>query len=98
VAELVGHRSAERRSIAYHRCVADKIQRQPELLNRARERLSRLSSHYAALWNARLEGPLGDLVEFMVSDSPEARDCRQSSPFVGLLTARERWIIWKAVR
>jgi len=42
-----------------------------------------------------LDGPKTDLVAFLISDSQEARDYRQASPFAGALSARERWDLWR---
>lgn len=102
MANLDGHRSAERRSVAYHRRIAQKLLHRPELVQEVRAKLYRAAAgerpdHYAERWKALLDRPLDELVAFMISDSPEARDCRQSSPFAGLLTPTERWEVWKTV-
>jgi hypothetical protein len=31
----------------------------------------------------------------MLSDTGEAGDFRQASPFAGILTSRERWQLWR---
>ncbi len=54
-----------------------------------------LAPHYAHGWRRLLDGPKADLLAFLVSDSQEARDFRQASPFAGALSPRERWDLWR---
>jgi len=54
-----------------------------------------LAPHYCHGWRRLLDGPKTDLVAFLISDSQEARDYRQASPFAGALSARERWDLWR---
>ena len=95
------HDQIDRRSLALACLVADKLERQPELLDLARHNLER--------WMAQTEGaPLrahtewrelldrlspSALLEMLRSDTEEARRLRQSSPFAGLLSPQERWRI-----
>jgi hypothetical protein len=104
MATLDGHRTAELRSLAYHRRVAEKLRTDPSLIRRAREglegRLKQLGAdsvraHYARGWHRLLSGPLDELIAFMISDDSVSRDFRQSSPFAGALGARERWRLWR---
>jgi hypothetical protein len=44
-----------------------------------------------------MQGPLDELIAFMVSDDPVSAEFRQSSPFAGALGARERWQLWRDV-
>jgi hypothetical protein len=41
-------------------------------------------------WAQLLAGPTDDLLEALVSRSPRSIELRQSSPFAGVLTERER--------
>lgn len=102
-----GHRTAERRSLAYHRHIAERVAQQPELRQKALDKVNKLldaastsgsSSHYAAGWKKLLEGPLDELIAFLTVDSQTARDYRQSSPFAGALDPRERWKLWRNTR
>jgi len=72
------------------------------LLTKAVENLGRSpsgpQSRYVAIWRQLLDGPIEDLVVFLGSDSELAKDCRQASPFAGLLTPQERWSIWRDAR
>jgi hypothetical protein len=89
------HQQIEERSILLHRAVAQKIRENPDLLAMARDNLSRWVAQgglrtYWAEWEALLDGPLDDLPIFMVSPSEDARRLRRCSPFVGILSPRER--------
>jgi hypothetical protein len=104
MAALDGHRTAELRSLAYHRRVAEKLRTDPGLLRRAREKLqamldevgpSSATAHYARGWYRLIDGSLDELVAFLESDDPVSRDFRQASPFAGMLGARERWQLWR---
>jgi hypothetical protein len=93
------HRLAEKRSLAFHRVVADRMLGDPRILERAREQVRSWlkegrSPFYAAAWERLLAGPREGLLALMLSDTEEARALRQSTPFAGALTPRERWAIW----
>jgi hypothetical protein len=44
-------------------------------------------------WKELLDGPLDRLFDVLVSASPQAVNLRQNSPFAGVLTVRERFLI-----
>jgi hypothetical protein len=97
------HRLAEERSLAYHRAVLERLQREPAILERARSRVAAMlvegrSVHDARAWQELLSGEPGRLREVMVADTEASRALRQSTPFAGVLSPRERWRIWRAVR
>lgn len=97
-----GHRTAERRSLAYHRAIAARLADAPELVAAAQVRVAswtpeQLAPRWRAAWLGLLEGPLESLLHAIVEDSERMRDLRQVSPFAGALDARERWAIWRAV-
>ena len=92
------HDWIDRRSLALHEAVAAKLEAQPELLEVARANLRRwLSTHPAAPlfeWSHLLQTtPLPKLLVLLRSTSDESARLRQSSPFAGLLTPRERQAI-----
>lgn len=58
----------------------------------------RIAPEYAARWSLLLDGPADRLRELIGSETEDAKDLRQSSPFAGALGARERWILWKAAK
>jgi|GEM_PF-463087 hypothetical protein len=99
---LCGHRTAERRSLAYHVIVAERLSEQ--MVEEARERIERLASdghlhpRYAERWRELLSRPLAEIVRVISADDEEGRDLRQNSPFAGVLNEQERRRIIEAVR
>jgi len=89
-----GHLSAERLSLAYHRAVAQRLDR--AVVDDARHRLrrwrreGRIDSRYADRWEQLLRSPLPTIRRVIARDSQDARDLRQNSPFAGTLTTQER--------
>jgi hypothetical protein len=89
------HQWIDRRSLALHRVVADKIESDPALLDLARQNVKRwLSSHRAPAlveWEHLLDTrPVGDIVGILRAADENATRLRQSSPFAGVLSASER--------
>lgn len=82
------------------RRVALRLRQQPELIQIARDNLSRwsqLNANATALlrcyaeWREILNRPLGDVCAVLVSETEEGQRLRQNSPFAGVLSAREVW-------
>ena len=97
------HRLAELRSVAFHRAVAERIRKDPGVLERARRRVASesaqgRSSGAAREWSEILSGPTDSICEFLLDPSERATRLRQSTPFAGAIPARERWRIWREVR
>lgn len=99
----IGHRTAELRSIAFHRLVAERLD--DERLELARHRVEGWLSaggpvpEPAALrWRELLSRPAAEIAHALVEDSEEMRDLRQNTPFAGALAPRERWRIIREVR
>lgn len=98
------HDLAEKRSLAYHQAVARRLLDEPALVEQARERLAAWideggrAAPLARRWVEVLGRPLPEIVAFLNSDSDEARQLRQATPFAGLLPPRQRWQLWKDVR
>lgn len=100
-----GHRTAELRSLEYHRLVAERLERDPEVLRHARERVAAwvagggpVDPAYARRWQAVLERPAAQIVRILVADDESSRDLRQNTPFAGVLTDEERWRIVRGIR
>lgn len=97
-----GHRTTERRALAYHRIVAERLNRQ--MVDEARERIERLAvdrhlhPRYADRWRQLLSRPLPDVAQAISADDEEGRDLRQNSPFAGVLNEQERRRIIEAIR
>lgn len=96
------HRTAERRSLAYHQAVAARLDER--LIREARERLDQwrringIHPVYAKEWEEVLSRPPDEVARIIASDTPDARALRQSSPFAGALHEDERRQIIEAVR
>ena len=106
VAEFVPRMTREdRRSLAFHRAIAERAEHDPEpVIGRARRNLARLHEahpHARALlghWRDWFELPPEHLVTRLVDPGLEARDMRQVSPFSGLLSAKARARILRRFR
>ncbi len=94
----------ERRSLWLHRAIATTIQAEPErALVVARENLSTRrrvdeasrAETWRQAWEALLGGPLDSLLAALCSTSTYASQLRQTAPFAGLLTPRERWAVYR---
>jgi len=89
-----GHSRAERRSLAYHRALAQRLRRPMvddarRLLWQWRDR-GRIDERYATQWEAVLDRPIGEVRRMIGEDSQQGRDLRQNSPFAGMLSEAER--------
>ncbi len=96
-----GHDRARARSLAYHRAVAQRLNRPMAqeaqyVLYRWREQ-GRIDERYADRWEQLLERPLPEIRRALVDESQEADDLRQNSPFAGLLSEPERRRILREV-
>lgn len=66
-------------------------------LNRARAQYD-VEPQWIREWQQLLDGPVEALVEVLTSPDEHARVLRQSGPFAGALTPRERWAILADVK
>lgn len=98
------HRLAKERSIAYHTAIAERLQRQPEILAKARQRVKGWLSaapeapFYAKKWAEILAGDPSSIAAFLAERSELAEELRSSSPFAGALRPQERWRIFRETR
>lgn len=96
-----GHLRIDRRSLALHRAVAEKLRTHPELIEIARENLSRWyagagrSQPYLDEWRRILDLPLEEVFALIQQDGERMTALRQSSPFAGILEPAERWAVYK---
>ena len=92
--ELGGHRRAELRSLAYHRALAERLDKR--MVDDARHLLWKwqeqgaIDGRYAERWEEVLRRPPGELRRIIAEDTEHGRDLRQSSPFAGMLSEPER--------
>ena len=99
------HQDIDARTLAMHRVIAEKIRRDPALIERARLTLARwlstvdpASRPYLDQWQHLLSQDLETCLAAVVEESPRATALRQSSPFAGLLTHAERFALLKSTR
>lgn len=98
----VGHDTADRRSLAYHQAIAERLD--DGLIAEARDRVDHLTAQghmhpaYAERWRAILGQPIDQIAEVISAESQDARDLRQNSPFAGVLNEHERRHIIESVR
>ncbi|REJ73539.1 MAG: helix-turn-helix domain-containing protein [Acidobacteria bacterium] len=92
----------DRRSLALHRAIAEKLQTQPQpTLERARRNLERMASNnpgateILARWRGLLAGPLSQILEVLRDPRPSARELRHVTPFAGVLSAPERAEVYR---
>lgn len=97
------HHIIDRRNIEFGRIIAEKLRKQPELLDLAKSNLERwIGQSKEEPQPAHLEwqGILteknpSEIIELLVQDSENACRLRQSNPFAGALTPQERWNVLK---
>lgn len=98
------HELAQARSLALHRAVLERLERDPALLDEVRARLEawRLDEtkpqRYVEAWGMLLDGPREALRAALTSDDEQARALRQATPFAGIVEPRARWRIWAQVK
>lgn len=99
------HRLLEARSLAMHAVIAQKIERDPKLLEVPRNNLKRWSARWeneAPAWYGEWRGimnrPWAEIAAIITEPSEEGARLRQSSPFAGILSAAERKRIYAAFR
>ena len=97
------HRRAELRSLSYHRAIAERLATDPAIVVRARTRVStwqqtgEVHPQWAAVWERLLAQPLSLLRAALIEDSEAMAAARQTTPFAGVLSPRERWDLWRRV-
>jgi excisionase family DNA binding protein len=82
-----------------HGAIVGHLVTEPDfVLGRARENLDRFSKihsgtmaeHWLDLWRRTLNSGLDQVLTILVSNTPEAMELRQNSPFTGILSEEER--------
>ena len=105
VRQYSDHRILDARSLAMHCKIAQKISRDPDLLDKAKGNLERwvakseepLPKHLRE-WQQILERPWPEIAELITSMSEDATRLRSSSPFAGVLSVDERERVYAAFR
>lgn len=93
----------DRRSLALHRVIAQRLIDEPdEVLAQAQRNLAVMWERHpqarASLgeWRALLSGSLDDIVTTLCDPSLRARELRAVTPFAGVLTAEERANVYRS--
>ena len=105
LAGALAHRVLEARSLAMHCLAAQKVARKPALLKEVRRTLAAWRSRYGSdtpraldEWKTILDRPWPEIAAFITDPGERATRLRQSTPFAGVLSARERERVYAAFR
>jgi DNA-binding transcriptional regulator YdaS (Cro superfamily) len=95
------HRTAELRSLAYHRALAPRLRR-PTIAEAQRKLLrwegeGKIDPRHARAWERVFEMSMAEIRKVIVADDQLGRDLRQNSPLAGLLSEPERRKILETV-
>lgn len=92
----------DRRSLALHRAIADRLTADPTTtLNHARRNLTLMrdrnprADNLLAEWDNILSRPVDAIVNTMLDANQSARDLRKVTPFAGVLGPKERTLIYR---
>jgi transcriptional regulator with XRE-family HTH domain len=92
----------ERRSLALHAAIADRLQAEPDaVLTMARRNLATMRRRHAAArqllseWRAALRRPIPALVDLMTAVDPWSRELRHVTPFASVLSSEERAAVYR---
>lgn len=95
------HEQVDRRSLALARAVIEKIDADPEHagLDKARALClhwrERSNNPTLTEWTLLLQEPWPDVKKALLDPSETGCRLRQSNPFCGILTPRERWAVYR---
>lgn len=91
------HQELDKRSLAMHRLVVEKLRRDPALFDKPKATLARwrtivcpASQPYLQEWERLIEQGMETCLAVSVENSEHATALRQCSPFTGILTEQER--------
>jgi len=105
VVVLSDHRRLDIRSLALHWRIMQKVSSEPALLDVAHRNLKRWTARVSGRdptflheWEVILQQPWPVVAEFITNFSDKAVRLRQSSPFAGVLTVKERKQIYDTFR
>jgi len=98
------HELHDRRSLAIHQLIAERIRADPSLLDRARARVTEwqrsctMNPKYPSAWAALLDGSVEKLIEVLLDPGEAATELRHVSPFAGIVDVETRNRIWRDVK
>jgi hypothetical protein len=101
----LAHRILEARSLAMHCLAAQKIEREPALLEKVRSTLAGWCLKYGSQapralleWRRILKRPWPEIAALITDPGERATRLRQSTPFAGVLSESERQRVYAAFR
>ena len=98
----MNHSETDQVSLELARRVAERMRRQPEVIDFARANLMRWSQQNSsapsllrcyAEWQQILARPVEEICTLLCSETDDAQRLRQNSPFAGVLSPAEVWEI-----
>ena len=98
----MNHSQTDQVSLELARRVAERLRRQPALVDFARANLARWSQQNSstpsllrcyAEWQQILTRPVDEICDLLCAESDHAQRLRQNSPFAGVLTPAEVWAV-----
>jgi hypothetical protein len=98
------HRLHDIRSLALHALVAKKLAKDTRLIGVAKRNLARWKKGrpnplgYLAEWEQLLSRPIPEVLDVLTAMNERATRLRQSSPFAGVLSPKERKRLFDAFR
>ena len=98
------HQQIDERSLALARAVIEKIEADPQRADLARARAvcrrwyQREPAPVFGEWLKILEKPWPEIRGILGDESERGQRLRQSDPFCGILTPKERWAIYRRFR
>jgi len=98
------HSLHDRRSLAIHELVAERIRADSSVLDVPRKRVAEwqrtctMNPKYPKAWSELLNGPIGPLLDLLVDPGEAATELRHVSPFAGLVDMATRERIWREVK
>ncbi len=102
IAPMKTHQAIDRRSLALAQAVARRLGDDPALIAKARATIRRWLADASPRvrpvlleWENLLQGPVAVVQEVLTAENENAVRLRQSNPFAGVLTPRERTAILK---
>jgi hypothetical protein len=105
VSSYSSHRILDARSLAMHVLIAEKVCKDPHLIDKAKHTLQRWRERrtgepapWMSEWARILTRPYLEIAAVMTDMNATSTRLRQSSPFAGILSASERKRIYEAFR
>ncbi|MFA5508806.1 MAG: hypothetical protein WC314_22320 [Vulcanimicrobiota bacterium] len=92
---MASHQEIDERSLRLAHEVARRIDRDPSLLAKVRAWADRQTAPAMVEWQLILHGSWSAIRATLLDPTDLGKRLRQSSPFVGILTPRERWRIYR---